>query len=125
MNKKSIYIVLVIVLLCAFHFLLKPYLHKRTVTRVVLTVLDSWKKRDFFKAIEQWEDPEKAPPVDNLNAYEIKEFLSFKNSERYHAKIFVEIEFSKEDLFPKEKIWVFELRRSTLGWKISNFHPAD
>lgn len=126
MNKKIVWIILaVIALVTAGNLFLTPYLHQRETLKIVSAVLNHWEKGEIPESFAYWQDQNKVPPVYNLLSYQIHKKIYDKKDDRRQARIFVTLEFPSGNILPSGKEWVFELRQTQLGWKITDFYRAD
>jgi len=126
MNKKNrnIFISIIIVIILAINLILIPYLHRRTVNRIVDEVLTHWKTGDFLLAYNLWETEDKSPPVNGLSSFKITNRLFDKNKGRRHALITADLQFTRDNLLPSG-IWTFELSDTHIGWKITDFYQPS
>ncbi len=123
-DKTLWFAVPAVILFVLGNLFLTPYLHRREVTRIVTTVLDGWKSGAILETFEYWEDPSNAPPAYSLLSYHITKKTLDKKERRRQAQIFVTLEFSADNVLPSGKEWVFELRQTKYGWKITNFSAS-
>lgn len=110
----------------AGNIFLTPYLHRRETARIVRAVCEDWKNGRVLEAFQYWENPKKAPPFEGLASYNIsRQTLDKKNGQR-HARIFATLEFpSGATAAPSGQEWVFDLRQTRIGWKITDLNLSD
>ncbi len=124
-DKTILFVVPIVILLVLGNIFLPPYLHQREVTRTVTAVLDGWAGGASLEAFQYWQDPNSAPPAYNLVSYRINKKTLGKEKNQRHAQVFVTLEFSADNVLPSGKEWIFELRETKLGWRITNFSAAS
>jgi hypothetical protein len=123
-QNKIIAIVVLVILLVSFP--IRSFIIKNSSIKAMKTILRYWQEKDFYNAIEQWEDRQKSPPVDGLNGYTINKKEFFRKNGDLYAKFFINLDFPPGNKFfvPDEE-WIFELHYSALGWKVSDFAIAN
>ena len=102
-----------------------PYLHNREATRVVMSVLNAWSTNDFVKAFDGWEIQQQSPPIYGVTSWTILKKIFDRQDGVRHAQFLVFIKFNPGVDMPLEKVWVFELKKTRLGWKIVDFHLSQ
>ncbi len=122
---------LIVGILCALAFLvglnvlLAPYLNKREATKIVHTVLRLWEEGDIPGTFSYWENEQKTPPVYDLISSQVRKKVFTQKGKNWQAHIFVTLEFSAGNVLPSGREWVFELRPTKLGWKITDFRLVE
>ena len=125
-KRNNILLLGLIVFILLVNFYLKPYLLQREVTRVSETVLTFLKSNDIDRTYFYWKNPYKAPPMYELMSYDITKKIFDSQDGRPHAKIFVVLKFSKNNVLPSGREWLMELKDlPRIGWKIIDFRLAD
>jgi len=125
MKMKNIIIVLSIFALLALNFIVTPYLRLRDAQSVVETVLTHWKNNNLTLAMPFWEKEIDSPPVYDLMAYEIGNGTINKVDGAYTADFTATLDFPQGNLFPSGKQWIFKLKKSRYGWKVTDFLYAE
>lgn len=125
MRKQKALILGILAFLIGLNLLLTPYLNKREATKIVRTVLQLWKEGDIPGAFTYWENQEQTPPVYDLISSEVRKKVFTKTGKDWQARIFVSLEFPEGNVLPSGKEWVFELKPTKLGWKITDFRLAE
>jgi len=121
MNNQQLSVIATILIIILLSMVIRPILKRRQAVKTIQTVLLQWQNRDQVKAMSQWENPAKYPPVYNLLNYEFtkKEFLKIDGVE--YAKIFVELFFDEGSILPNNEEWLFVLKYTSFGWKVNRF----
>ena len=122
MNKQTKTIIYAVIAVLFYLFVFIPYLHNREATRVVVSVLKAWSENDFVKAFDGWLIQQQSPPIYGVSSYKILKKTFDRQDKTRHARFFVFIKFNDEVDLPSERIWEFELKKTSLGWKIIDFH---
>ena len=125
MHKQKILILGILAFLIGLNLLLAPYLNKREATKIVRTVLQLWEKGDIPGAFNYWENQERTPPVYDLISSKVQKKIFTQNGKDWQARIFVTLEFPEGNVLPSGREWVFELKPTEFGWKITDFRLAE
>lgn len=124
-HKQKFLITGIIVFLLGLNFLLTPYLHKREATNIVTTVLRLWAEGNIPGAFGYWENQEQTPPVYDVVSSTVNKKIFKKREKTWQARIFVTLEFREGNILPSGREWVFELKPTKLGWKITDFRMVE
>jgi hypothetical protein len=124
-KNKRLVIFLSAVFSLAIYLSLSSYLQRREAGRVVQAVLERWKEGDLPRTYDYWEDLGKSPPVYDILSYKINQRSFNREGGQWKARISVTLEFSSSNVLLSGKEWIFELRKTQLGWKIAEFYPSD
>jgi len=121
MKNKNSLIIGAVIFVVFVSFVVKPYLMKRTALNVVKKVLVHWKKGELTESFAFWLNQEQAPPVYSLMNYEIEDKKYDKKDGEFFGHIFVVLDFASNNVLPSGKTWIFEVKKTSLGWKITDF----
>ena len=122
--KKKIALGLLLIVL-SWNFLLIPYLYRREAIRTVQSILKSWKTGNLLDAISAWENMQKSAPVYGLLSSHITKGIFDNKDGMRHAQNFTILEFTADNPMPSGKTWVFELNKTSLGWKVISFRLVE
>jgi hypothetical protein len=126
MNKQQKIVASIVAAVLLLTFPIKYFIISHSSTKTMKAILQYWKEKDFYNAIEQWEDREKSPPVDGLNSYTINKKKFFKKNGKHHAQFFVTLDFpAGNPFFVPGREWIFELNYTAVGWKVISFADAN
>ena len=126
-NKNYIKYLLLTLLISFLIFLnafVIPSLKKKKILNIVQSILTDWKNGDLAGPMSLWKDANEYPPVNNLMAFQIKEKIFYKENFHPCAKFTVTLDFS-QDHFPTGKEWIFELKKTALGWRVTDFYIVE
>lgn len=112
-------------LMVFINFIFIPFLHHREVTRIIDSVLHYWQGPEFSKAYEHWEEYQKSPPIYDLQDYKIVKRAFGKADGVRTATFYIILNFPVNNPTPSGKTWVFELKKTRLGWKIVECYPLS
>jgi hypothetical protein len=125
MRKQQLLIPGIIVFLLGLNFLLAPYLNRKEATKVVHAVLRLWAEGDIPGAFGYWENQRRTPPVYDVISSTVNKKIFTKKDKVWQAQFFVTLEFPEGNIFPSDREWVFELKTTKLGWKITDFRMVE
>jgi len=123
-NQKKIILIYAICIFVVAYANIKPKLRNATALRFVNSVLQLWEDGDQMAAIEHFAEPEKSPPIYNLDAYTIitKEFE--RKDGIFSARFTVNLDFGTDKILPSDKDWLIVVQKKP-EWKITQFQLID
>jgi hypothetical protein len=120
-KKQNILFAILILVLLAIQFGLKPHLNRREVLKNANEVLTLMQESKYDEVLGFWETPTKSTPFEGVNSYEIVGKRFNQKDGAQEAFITVKLDFANNQFFPSGRNWLIEFKLTKLGWKIISF----
>lgn len=121
-SMRNKIILAAVTLVVLINFVLIPAINRQRATGIIKTILKLWIAEDYASPLKHFLEPEKSPPVYNLQSYTIKNLSMIKADSALTAKFSIILNFSEENVFPSGKLWLFELRQIGRHWMVTKYY---